>query len=203
MSSEHAALDAQRLVGPARAVRRGDQLRPRDGRRLQTSRNARSQESPGAARQNADQSLRRTEHAHAHLLRARRQTAQRRHRQHLRGDFQPDERRNAQGHRQGARSEPRRHHRPAAQLRRRAAVSRQPHRRERDQRRRRRARTSHPGLLDLYTIREKKGRVAGLHVAIIGDILFSRVARSNIFRAPENGRARHARRTEHARPARV
>src|SRR6266581_9537627 len=29
----------------------------------------------------------------------------------------------------------------------------------------------HPtqGLLDLYTIREKKGRVAGLHVAIIGD----------------------------------
>ena len=41
----------------------------------------------------------------------------------------------------------------------------------------------HPtqGLLDLYTIREKKGAVAGLHVAIIGDILFSRVARSNIF----------------------
>ena len=41
----------------------------------------------------------------------------------------------------------------------------------------------HPtqGLLDLYTIREKKGALAGLHVAIIGDILFSRVARSNIF----------------------
>src|SRR5436190_2424680 len=41
----------------------------------------------------------------------------------------------------------------------------------------------HPtqGLLDLYTIREKKGTIAGLHVAIIGDILFSRVARSNIF----------------------
>src|SRR5471030_1713046 len=41
----------------------------------------------------------------------------------------------------------------------------------------------HPtqGLLDLYTIREKKGTFAGLHVAIIGDILFSRVARSNIF----------------------
>ena len=41
----------------------------------------------------------------------------------------------------------------------------------------------HPtqALLDLYTIREKKGTVAGLHVAIIGDILFSRVARSNIF----------------------
>jgi aspartate carbamoyltransferase catalytic subunit len=41
----------------------------------------------------------------------------------------------------------------------------------------------HPtqALLDLYTIREKKGVVAGLHVVIIGDILFSRVARSNIF----------------------
>src|SRR5205085_11293374 len=34
----------------------------------------------------------------------------------------------------------------------------------------------HPtqGLLDLYTIREKKGGVQGLSVAIIGDILFSR-----------------------------
>ncbi|MDQ6625154.1 MAG: aspartate carbamoyltransferase catalytic subunit [Verrucomicrobiota bacterium] len=41
----------------------------------------------------------------------------------------------------------------------------------------------HPtqALLDLYTIREKKGAIAGLHVAIIGDILFSRVARSKIF----------------------
>jgi len=41
----------------------------------------------------------------------------------------------------------------------------------------------HPtqGLLDLYTMREKKGAIARLHVAIIGDILFSRVARSNIF----------------------
>jgi aspartate carbamoyltransferase catalytic subunit len=41
----------------------------------------------------------------------------------------------------------------------------------------------HPtqALLDLYTIREKRQEIAGLHVAIIGDILFSRVARSNIF----------------------
>ena len=40
----------------------------------------------------------------------------------------------------------------------------------------------HPtqALLDTFTIREKKGRIAGLHIAIIGDILFSRVARSNI-----------------------
>ncbi len=40
----------------------------------------------------------------------------------------------------------------------------------------------HPtqALLDLFTIREKKGRLQGLKVAIIGDIKHSRVARSNI-----------------------
>jgi aspartate carbamoyltransferase catalytic subunit len=40
----------------------------------------------------------------------------------------------------------------------------------------------HPtqALLDLYTIREKKGKIKGLKVAIIGDISHSRVARSNI-----------------------
>ena len=40
----------------------------------------------------------------------------------------------------------------------------------------------HPtqALLDLYTIREKKGRIKDLEVAIIGDIDHSRVARSDI-----------------------
>ena len=40
----------------------------------------------------------------------------------------------------------------------------------------------HPtqALLDLFTVREKKGKLAGLKVAIVGDILHSRVARSNI-----------------------
>jgi aspartate carbamoyltransferase catalytic subunit len=40
----------------------------------------------------------------------------------------------------------------------------------------------HPtqALLDLLTVREKKGGFEGLHVAIIGDIAHSRVARSNI-----------------------
>lgn len=40
----------------------------------------------------------------------------------------------------------------------------------------------HPtqALLDLFTMREKKGRIKGLRVAIIGDIAHSRVARSNI-----------------------
>jgi aspartate carbamoyltransferase catalytic subunit len=40
----------------------------------------------------------------------------------------------------------------------------------------------HPSqaLLDLFTMREKKGQIKGLQVAIIGDISNSRVARSNI-----------------------
>ena len=40
----------------------------------------------------------------------------------------------------------------------------------------------HPtqALLDLMTIRERKGEIAGLTVAIVGDLLHSRVARSNV-----------------------
>ena len=41
----------------------------------------------------------------------------------------------------------------------------------------------HPtqALLDMLTIKEKKGRIGGLKVAIIGDIKHSRVVRSNIY----------------------
>ncbi|MCI0480067.1 MAG: aspartate carbamoyltransferase catalytic subunit [Candidatus Dadabacteria bacterium] len=41
----------------------------------------------------------------------------------------------------------------------------------------------HPsqGLLDLFTIRQLKGKIEGLKVVIVGDILHSRVARSNIW----------------------
>src|SRR5208282_1892944 len=41
----------------------------------------------------------------------------------------------------------------------------------------------HPtqGLLDLYTVRERFGRIEGLKVAIVGDIANSRVARSNLW----------------------
>ncbi|MDD5072210.1 MAG: aspartate carbamoyltransferase catalytic subunit [Candidatus Omnitrophica bacterium] len=41
----------------------------------------------------------------------------------------------------------------------------------------------HPtqGLLDIFTIKEHKKKVAGLNVSIIGDIAHSRVARSNIW----------------------
>lgn len=41
----------------------------------------------------------------------------------------------------------------------------------------------HPtqGLIDIFTMREKKGKIKGLKVVIIGDIAHSRVARSNIW----------------------
>ena len=41
----------------------------------------------------------------------------------------------------------------------------------------------HPtqGLLDIFTIRDRKKRIEGLTVAIVGDIRYSRVARSNIW----------------------
>lgn len=41
----------------------------------------------------------------------------------------------------------------------------------------------HPtqALLDMFTIKQKKGRIDGLNVTFVGDILHSRVARSNIW----------------------
>ena len=47
----------------------------------------------------------------------------------------------------------------------------------------------HPSqsLLDLLTIRQNKGRLEGLRVAIIGDIKHSRVARSNIYALKKMG----------------
>ena len=41
----------------------------------------------------------------------------------------------------------------------------------------------HPtqGLLDMFSMKEKKGKIKGLTVAIVGDIVHSRVARSNIW----------------------
>ncbi len=47
----------------------------------------------------------------------------------------------------------------------------------------------HPtqALLDLFTIREKKGKIEGLNVTILGDILYSRVARSNIWALTKMG----------------
>ena len=51
----------------------------------------------------------------------------------------------------------------------------------------------HPtqALLDMYSIKEKKGSLAGLKVAIVGDILHSRVARSNIWGLSKMGAEVH------------
>ena len=47
----------------------------------------------------------------------------------------------------------------------------------------------HPtqALLDAFTIREQKGRIEGLKVAIVGDLLHSRVLRSNVLALTELG----------------
>jgi aspartate carbamoyltransferase catalytic subunit len=44
-------------------------------------------------------------------------------------------------------------------------------------------RHAHPtqALLDMFTIRERLGQIQGLHVVIVGDIVHSRVARSNLW----------------------
>jgi aspartate carbamoyltransferase catalytic subunit len=59
----------------------------------------------------------------------------------------------------------------------------------------------HPtqALLDALTIREYKGRIEGLKVAIVGDILHSRVARSNIYLLTKTGRERQCRRSGNTR----
>jgi len=51
----------------------------------------------------------------------------------------------------------------------------------------------HPtqGLLDMFSIKEKKGNLAGLKVAIVGDIFHSRVARSDIWGLAKMGAEVH------------
>lgn len=52
---------------------------------------------------------------------------------------------------------------------------------------------AHPSqaLLDLFTIEQHKGRLAGLKVAIVGDILHSRVARSDVYAMTKMGMKVH------------
>jgi aspartate carbamoyltransferase catalytic subunit len=57
-------------------------------------------------------------------------------------------------------------------------------------------RHAHPtqGMLDMFTIRRHKGGFEGLRVAIVGDVLHSRVARSQIgAQYPRRGRGAHHR----------
>src|SRR5881296_4628679 len=59
----------------------------------------------------------------------------------------------------------------------------------------------HPtqGLLDLLTIRDKHGRIEGIKVCLVGDVLHSRVARSNIWGLVKLERATRECRTSHTR----
>ena len=54
----------------------------------------------------------------------------------------------------------------------------------------------HPtqALLDAYTMRRRLGRIEGLRVTIVGDVLHSRVARSNVLLLQHPRRRRHPRR---------
>ncbi len=63
----------------------------------------------------------------------------------------------------------------------------------------------HPtqALLDALTIRQRKGKIEGLKVAVLGDILHSRVARSNAHLLTKLGASGRARGAGHARAARV
>ena len=140
----------------------------------------RGQEAPHPARPHGGQPLLRGLHPHPHLLRAGRQAAQRRRHQLLRQGQQRRQGRVPQGHRADARGDGRRRDRRPARAPRGPAPA---------------GRTGSSGsvvnagdgthehptqaLLDAYTIRQRLGR-RGLRVAIVGDVLHSRVARSNV-----------------------
>ena len=62
----------------------------------------------------------------------------------------------------------------------------------------------HPtqALLDVFTLRRRLGSLDGANIWIVGDVLHSRVARSNILALHADGRDRHRVRTADADPAR-
>ncbi|MGB9699475.1 MAG: aspartate carbamoyltransferase catalytic subunit [Thermodesulfobacteriota bacterium] len=63
----------------------------------------------------------------------------------------------------------------------------------------------HPtqALLDLFTVREKLGHLAGIKIVIAGDILHSRVARSNIFGFSKMGAEVHLTGPQTMRPPEI
>ena len=141
----------------------------------------RGQEAAHPARPHGGQPLLRGLHPHPHLLRAGRQAALRRRHQLLGQGQQRLQGREPQGHRADPRGDgQRRDRRPARRLRGAAPAGATgcagsvvnagdgTH--------------EHPtqALLDAYTIRQRLGRLEGVRVAIVGDVLHSRVARSNV-----------------------
>jgi aspartate carbamoyltransferase catalytic subunit len=156
------------------------------------------QKGAGAARQNRHSFLLRAQHAHPLVLRCRRQTAQRRQSFAISADMSSlvkgetllDTARNLEAMR------------PDVVVLR-HSFSGAPHFLAR------RLKASvinagdgthaHPtqALLDMLTVRQRKGTLEGLKIAIVGDIAHSRVARSNCEGFTQNGRPGGAGRTAH------
>ena len=141
--SEH-SLESKGFARHPRNVRRRNPFRSRNRGRVFKQVGTRNQKGSGTAWENAGELLRRTQHAHAHILRARCFATECGCHQHFREHFQPNEGRNVEGYRQGSWSESRGHYCSAPFVGRGTAVPRAALEIECDQCGRRRARTSNP-----------------------------------------------------------
>ena len=180
------ALDTNRLDTPPPA-RPGGTERGRDrdhsriAPRIRRGQPAPQQEAHRPRGQGRRQPVLRALHAHAHQLRPRRPPARRRHARLLRQRLQPaararrsstrprTSRRWASTSSSSATPSPGAPHLLAQHLGCRVINAGD-------------GAHEHPtqGLLDIFTIRQRKGRIEGLTVGLVGDIAHSRVARSNI-----------------------
>ena len=147
------------------------------------------QESADAARPHRRQPVLRAEHADAHVVRGRREAAERRHAEHRGRAVERDEGGDAARHGAQPRGDGARHDRHAPRLVRRAAPAGA----------RSAGRRSSTPATACTSIRRRRcstrsrsastrGRLAGLKVAIVGDLLHSRVLRSNVHAAEQDGR---------------
>ena len=159
----------------------GDRPDSRHGARDEGGRHAPDQEGPDAARPDHHQPVLRAEHADAHVVRARREAAQRRHARMTTSRIERRQGRDARRHGADPRGHVAGHDRDAARRLGRAASARAHLPRQHHQRRRRHARASDAGAARrVHDPIERKGRLAGLRVAIVGDLAHSRVLRSNV-----------------------
>ena len=190
-------------IEPLTAAEHRDHPRPR--RAVPRDRRAPDQEGADAARQDGHQPVPRAVDAHAHVVRDRGQAAVGRRGQHL-------------GLGARRRSRARRCSTPRATWTRWRPTWSSSATRRRARRTCWRSQLQAPAvvnagdgahehptqaLLDCSTIRAHKGKLAGLEVAICGDIRHSRVARSNIWALTKLGAQRARRRAAHAAAARA
>ena len=128
---------------------------------------------PNAEGQDGHHAVYRGQHAHACFVRAGGQDSKRGRHQRVRLWQQRREGRIALQHRAHSAGHERRHHSDQAWALRRATLPGAAPRRMCHQRRRRAHAHPTQALLDMYTMRNYFGRVEGLKVTIIGDILYS------------------------------